>query len=428
MMLLIFLAVLFGTLLLYLPVGFCLAVSGVVLMSIMTGDITPANVAQNIVRGVDSVPLMAIPFFVLAGEVMNVGGISQRIVRFAKALLGHVRGGLGYTSVFASMLFAGISGSAIADTTAVGSILLPLMEEDGYEKDESTALIISAGTIGPIIPPSMPMIIFGCCASVSISKLFMGGIIPGLLIGLALMIMWMFHCKKRPEIYKKHKKATAKERFHALKEAIWAILLPVIILGGVLTGVCTATECGVVAVFYALFVGFFVYRELKPKHILPILISTVKSTASVMFVVGTATLAAYYITTAGIPGMLTETLLSISDNKFVVILLINILLLLVGCVMDLTPAILILAPILVPVITQLGYDPIWFGVVMVCNLCIGIITPPVGTVLYVGCGLSGLSMMEVVKPCLKFMAAMFICLMIISYIPELVMLIPNLMG
>jgi len=358
---------------------------------------------------------------------MNEGGISSRIVGFAKAFIGHVRGGLGYTVVLASMLFAGISGSAIADTTAVGSILLPLMEEEGYEKDQSTALLISSGTIGPVIPPSMPMIIYGCAASVSIAKLFMGGIIPGILIGLGLMSIWGFHCRRNPGVYVKSTKATWKERGHAFKEAIWAILLPVIIMGGVLTGVFTATECGVIAVAYALVVGGLIYRELKLKHILPILIRTVKSTSSVMFVVGTATLAAYYITTAQIPSMLTNALLSVSTNKYVIILLINILLLLVGCVMDLTPALLILIPILVPVITQLGLDPVWFGVVMVCNLCIGIITPPVGTVLYVGCGLSGLPMMKIVRPCLKFMAIMVVCLLLISYIPSLVMFIPNLM-
>ena len=428
MILVLFLAILFGSLLLYVPVGFCLALAGVVLMYVMTGDISSATVTQQIIKGVDSFPLMAIPFFVLAGEIMNEGGISSRIVGFAKAFIGHVRGGLGYPSVLASMLFAGISGSAVADTTAVGSIMLPLMESDGYERDESTALIISAGTIGPVIPPSMPMIIYGCCAGVSVAKLFLGGIIPGIIIGIGLMIIWSTHCRKNPTVYVKHKKATWRERGRALRSAIWAIFLPVIILGGVLTGVCTATECGVIAVAYALIIGGFVYRELKLKSLLPILVKTAKSTAAVMFVVGTATLAAYYITTAQIPDMLTRGLLAISTNKYVVILLINLLLLLVGCVMDLTPALLILAPILIPVVVELGLDPIWFGVVIVCNLCIGIITPPVGTVLYVGCGLSKLPMMQVVKPSLKYMAIMFVCLMIISYFPNLVMLIPNMIS
>ena len=428
MMLVLFLCVLFGTLLIFMPVAYCLAFAGIAHMYFLNnGNISAVNIAQNVCRGIDSFPLMAIPFFVLAGEIMNVGGISDKIVGFAKAFLGHVRGGLGYTTVLASMLFAGISGSAIADTSAVGSILLPMMEADGYEKDESTALIISAGTIGPVIPPSMPMIVYGTCASVSVAKLFMGGFIPGVLIGLALMVMWGLHCAARKDIYKKHEKSTWKERGTAVKEAIWAALLPVLIMGGVLSGIFTATECGAVCVFYALIVSIFVYKGLKPKHIIPILVNTVKSVSTVMFVVGTATLAAYYITTAQIPTMLTDALLSISSNKYIIILLINIMLLIIGCVMDLTPAILILAPILVPVITELGLDPIWFGVVMTCNLCIGLLTPPVGTVLYVGCGLSKLPMMKVAKPCFKFMGAMVIVLLLISYIPQIVMLIPNMM-
>ncbi len=427
-LLIVFLVILFAGLLLYLPVAYCLALAGVVLMYLTEGSITAAKVAMPIMRGINSFPLMAIPFFVLAGEIMNVGGISGRIVGFAKAFLGHIRGGLGYTTVLASMIFAGISGSAVADTTAVGSIMLPMMKQNGYEDDESTALIIAAGTIGPVIPPSMPMIIYGVCASVSVAKLFLGGFIPGVIIGLALMLIWTFHCKNNPDIYVKAEKATWRERGKATREAIWAILLPVIIMGGVLTGVFTATECGVVAVFYALIIGFFVYRELKPRHIPKIFGNAVRSTSVVMFVVGTATMAAYYITTAQIPTMLTNALLAISDNKYVIILLINILLLLVGCVMDLTPALLILAPILVPVVQQLGYDPVWFGVVMVCNLCIGIITPPVGTVLYVGCGLSGRPMMDIVKPALKYMAVMVVCLMLISYVPGLVMWLPSVAG
>ncbi|WP_141722878.1 TRAP transporter large permease [Cellulosilyticum sp. I15G10I2] len=427
-MLTIFLGVLFACLFTYLPVAFCLLVAGLVLMQMTTGSIIPAQVAQHMVRGVDSFPLMAIPFFCLAGELMNVGGISVRIVRFAKAFLGHVKGGLGYVTTVASMLFAGISGSAIADTTAIGSILLPIMEEEGYEKDEATALIIASGTIGPVIPPSMPMIIYGVIASVSVAKLFMGGIIPGILVGVGLMIVWTIRTRRRADIYRKGKKATWKERIQATKSAIWAIILPFVILGGVLSGVFTATEAGVVAVVYAVLVGFFGYKELKLKHIIPILQETAKSTASVMFVVGAATLAAYYITTAQIPAQLTHSLLSISTNPYVIMLLINILLLLVGCVMDLTPALLILAPILIPIVTSLGLSPIYFGVVMVCNLCIGIITPPVGTVLYVGCGLSKLSIAEVVKPSLPYIAVMVIVLFIITYCPGLIMYIPNLLG
>lgn len=427
-MLAIFLVVLFGLIVTYLPIAFCLLITAVVLMALLTGGVNASVLAQNVVRGMDNFPLMAIPFFVLAGELMNVGGISKRIVYFAKALIGHIRGGLGYVTVLASMLFAGISGSAIADTTAIGSIMLPIMEEEGYDKKKSTALIISAGTIGPVIPPSVPMILYGVVAGVSVAKLFEGGIIPGILIGLGLMTVWSLHTRKNKEKYIPSKRCSAKELWKATREAFWAVLLTVIILGGILGGVFTATEAGAVAVFYALIVGFFVYKELKLKDLIPILINAAKSTATVMFVVGTATAAAYFITTAQIPAMLTNLMLSISRNPYIIMLMINILLLLVGCVMDLTPALLILAPILLPIVTAAGLDPVYFGVVMVCNLCIGIITPPVGTVLYVGCSLSKLSMAELIRPALSFIAIMVVVLFIITYIPQLVLLIPSLVS
>ncbi len=421
-MLALFLGSLFFFIFMYVPIAFALILTSIALMYTLTGDVVGAMIAQNIVRGIDSFPLMAIPFFVLAGELMNVGGISKRIVYFARALLGFVKGGLGYVTVLSSMIFAGISGSAIADTTAIGSILLPIMEEEGYDKAKSTALVISAGTIGPVIPPSMPMILFGVISGVSIVKLFLGGIVPGVLIGVALMIMWFFHSKKMG--YKAGKRSTMKEIWEATKSAIWAILLPVIILGGILSGVFTPTEAAVVAVVYAILVGFWGYRELKIKHLLPIFVETAKSTSVVMFVCGAATIAGYYITTAQIPALLTNALLSISDNPWVVMVLINILLLLVGCVMDLTPALLILAPILLPIAVQMGFDPIYFGVVMVCNLCIGVITPPVGTVLYVGCGLSKLSMAKLVGPTLPFIGAMVVVLFLITFFPDLILWIP----
>ena len=424
-MLAIFLIVLFLLIFTYLPIAFCLLITAVVLMFLITGSVSPAVLTQSIVRGMDNFPLMAIPFFVLAGEIMSHGGISKRIVAFAKALLGHIRGGLGYVSVLASMLFAGISGSAIADTTAIGSIMLPMMEDEDYDKGTSTALIISAGTIGPIIPPSVPMILFGVVSGASIAKLFMGGIIPGVIIGLGLMFIWFMHTRKYKEKYAVSTSFSGKRLWKATKEAFWPLLLMVIIIVGILGGIFTATEAGVVAVMYALVLGF-IYRELKVKDLFPILIKSVKTTAVVMLVVGTATAASYFITTAQIPTQLTNTLLSISTNPYVVMLLINILMLLVGCVMDLTPALLILAPILTPIVTSMGFDPIYFGVVLVCNLCIGIITPPVGTVLYVGCGLSDMSMSELVKPTLPFLAMMIITLLIITYMPGLVMLIPNL--
>jgi len=426
-MLTAFLISLFGFIFLNVPVAFSLLLTTVVLMLLLQGHIDPLIIAQNVLRGIDNFPLMAIPFFVLAGEIMNVGGISQRIVVFAKALVGHVMGGLGYVTVIASMIFAGVSGSAIADTSAIGSILLPIMDKEGYDKPKSTALVAAAGCIGPIIPPSIPMIIFGVIGGVSIVKLFLGGIIPGILIGLGLMFMWYLHAKKHG--YHAGKRVTAGELFKATREAFWALILPLIILGGIVTGVYTPTEAAVIAVVYAFVVGMFVYRELKPSHLPHVLLQATKSTSVVLLVCGAATAAGYLITIAQIPEKLTTTLLFLSNNiPLLVIFWINVLLLLVGCVMDLTPALLILGPILLPIAVKFGFDPVYFGVVMVVNLCIGLITPPVGTVLYVVCGLSKLSMAQVTRPLLSFIAVMIAVLFLITYFPPAITAIPHMVG
>lgn len=424
-MLVVFLVCLFGFILLNVPIAFALILTTIALMIFQNG-ISPEIITQSLVRGIDSFPLMAIPFFILAGELMNVGGISKRIVLFSKSLLGHVTGGLGYVTVLASMLFAGVSGSAVADTTAIGSIMLPVMESQGYEKKKSVSLIAAAGCIGPIIPPSIPMIVLGVTASVSIVKLFLGGIVPGILIGLALMTVWYFHAKKHG--YKTDRRATAKELLHSTKEAVWALVLPLIILGGIVSGIYTPTEAAVIAVVYALLVGLFVYKELKIHHFKEIFVATAKGTATVMLVCGAATSAAYMIAVAKIPEMLVNALMSVSGNVLIVMLLINVLLLIVGCVMDLTPALLILVPILYPIAERFGLDPVYFGIVIVVNLCIGLITPPVGTVLFVGCGLSKLSMKDLTKPILGFIGVMIAVQLLITYVPGLIMFIPNALG
>lgn len=425
-MLVAFLVALFGFILLNIPIAFALIMTTVVLMLLSDGVSAPV-ITQSLIRGVDNFPLMAIPFFMLAGEIMNEGGISRRIVEFARSLVGHVTGGLGYVTVVASMIFAGVSGSAVADTSAIGSILYPIMEKEGYDKKKSAALIAAAGTIGPIIPPSIPMILFGVVGGVSIVKLFLGGIIPGILIGFGLMTMWYFHAKKMG--YKADGKASLREILHNGKKAFWALILPLIILGGIITGIYTPTEAGVIAVVYAALVGFFIYRELKLRSIPRLLVTSAKSTAVVLLLCGAATSAAYMITTAQVPALLTKTLLDLSGNNAIIgMLLINILLLLVGMVMDLTPALLILAPILLPIVTGFGLDPIYFGVVLVVNLCIGLITPPVGTVLYVACGLSKQSMGDLVKPILGFISIMVAVLFLITYVPELITFIPYAVG
>ena len=425
-MLTAFLSSLFSFILLNIPIAFSLILTTIVLM-VMSGELSSANIASSIYRGVDNFPLMAIPFFMLAGEIMNVGGMSKRIVNFANALVGHVTGGLGYVAVVASMIFAGVSGSAVADTSAIGSILLPIMKKEGYEVPRSTALISASGCIGPIIPPSIPMIIFGVIGGVSIVKLFLGGIVPGILIGVGLMIVWRFHAKKHG--YRVGARVTKAQFIAALKEASWALMLPVIILGGIVTGIYTPTEAAVVAVAYAFVIGLFVYRELRISEMPEIFFQAAKATAVVLLVCGAATAAGYMITTAQVPELLLKTLDKLAGGNVILAMFwINILLLIVGCVMDLTPALLILGPMLLPVAEGYGLDPVYFGVVMVVNLCIGLITPPVGNVLFVGCGLSKISMGEVVKPLLPFIGVMIVVLLLITYVPGLVTFIPNMVN
>lgn len=423
-MLALFLISLFGFILLNVPIAFALILTAMVLMMVI-GNVSAALMVQNIVRGIDNFPLMAIPFFLLAGEIMNSGGISSRIVKFAGAILGHVRGGLGYVTVLASMLFAGVSGSAVADTSAMGSLLYPVMKSEKYNEAKSAALFSAAGTIGPIIPPSIPMIIFGVIANVSIVRLFLGGIIPGVLIGFGLMIGWYVHSRKAG--YKAEGRFSLKKAFLAGADAFWALLLPLIILGGIISGVYTPTEAAVIAVVYAFFVSLFIYRELDLKKLPGLLINTARMTSVVMLVCGAAMAAAYLITTAQIPQLLSKTLLSLAgDNKYFLMFFINILLLMVGCVMDLTPALLILGPMLLPLAVNMGIDPVYFGVVMIVNLCIGLITPPVGNILYVGCGISKLSVAQLSKAIMPNIMIMVVTLIIITYVPGLITFIPNL--
>ena len=423
-MLSVFLIALFALVLMSVPVAFALLLTALIMMGLMHA-FSPTLLIQNMMRGVDNFPLMAIPFFILAGEIMNAGGISKRIVGFAKAAVGHVTGGLGYVTVVASMFFAGVSGSAVADTTAIGSILYPIMEKEGYNKEKSAALFSAAGCIGPIIPPSIPMIIYGVIGNVSIVKLFLSGIIPGVLIGVALMFGWYLYARKRN--YKAEGKFSIREVLVAAKNAFFAILLPIIILGGIIFGVYTPTEAGVISVVYAFVVSYFVYRELKLKEIPRLLMRAARSTAVVMLILATATAVAYYITIAQIPQLLSDTILAIAGNSHILIMLvINVLLLLVGCVMDLTPALLIMVPMLLPIAAHFGIDLVYLGCVMVVNLCIGLITPPVGNILYVGCSVSHLPMGKLARAILPNVLIMIAVLMLITYVPGLVTAIPNL--
>lgn len=422
-MLALFLVSLFSLIAVGIPIGMCLVGTAVVLGFFGPG-VSPQIITQGLVGGIDNFSLLAIPFFMLASEIMNKGGISSRIVGFANAIYGHGTGGIGYVAVLSSMIFAGVSGSAVADTTAVGSVILPIMKKDGYNVHKSTALVCASGCIGPIIPPSVPLIMYGVIAEVSIAKLFLGGIIPGVLIGVALMIAWYIYSRKHH--LRKSEKSTFRQILVATKSSIWALLLPFIIMGTIISGVVTPTEASVVAVVYAFVVAKFVYKELRIGDMPEILVSAAKDTSTIMLVVGGAMAAAYFITIAHIPELLSSAITSVTDNVYGVIFLINILLLLVGCVMDMGPSIIILTPILLPLVVSYGLSPIWFGVIMTVNLCIGLATPPVGNVLYAGCGLSKIEMADLSKAIFPFVIVMVVVLFLISYFPNLVLIIPNL--
>ena len=417
MTLTIFLGSLLGAMALGMPIAFALLVSGVALMFYL--DMFDAQIiAQNLISGADNVSLMAIPFFILAGELMNAGGISKRIVNLAMAFVGHIRGGLGYVAIIASVLFAGLSGSAVADTAALGAILIPMMVNAGYDRNRSTGLIAAGGIIAPVIPPSIPMIIFGITAGVSITKLFMAGIVPGLLIGAGLIFAWWLVI--RHANVKIFPRKTVKEKWIAMKEAVWALILPVILICGLRGGVFTPTEAGVVAAVYALLVGFVIYRELKWKDFAQVLVAAAKTSSVVMFLIAAAMVSAWLIAIANVPAAITDLLAPFMDNQLLLLIVINLLILLVGTAMDITPTILILTPVLMPIIQEAGIDPIYFGVLFVLNTSIGLLTPPVGSVLNVACGVGKIDMVNIMKGIWPFLLVEVLVLALLILFPSLV--------
>jgi len=420
-MLIIFLVALFGFLLIGVPVAFCLGLASLVMMGMQNFGYDV--LVQKMVSGIDSFPLLAVPFFMLAGEIMNTGGIAKRIINLSNALVGHITGGLGLVNIVASMFFGGISGSSVADTAAIGGLLIPAMTEDGYDADFSAAVTASSSTMGIVIPPSIPMILFGLISGVSVVKMFLGGIIPGILTGFSLLFLTYFISKKRN--YPKGDNFSILRVFRALKESIWAVFLPVIIIGGIISGYFTPTEAAVVSVVYALIVSLLIYKEMTIKDLPKILIDTGKTTGIVMLVAGTAMVVAWLLTIVRIPQTIATTILSISKNPFVVLLIINFFLLLVGSVMDLTPALLILGPVLLPVARAVGIDPVFFGVMMVMNLGIGLVTPPVGTILYISCGIAKISLERITKAMMPFLVTQVAILLLIIIFPQLVLWIPN---
>jgi tripartite ATP-independent transporter DctM subunit len=413
----IFLGSLLATMALGIPIAFALLACGVALMVHL--DMFDAQIlAQNIINGADSFPLLAVPFFMLAGEIMNVGGLSKRIVNLALACVGHIKGGLGYVAIIAACLLSALSGSAVADAAALTALLLPMMVKAGHDKVRSSGLIAASGIIGPVIPPSIGFVIFGVAANVSISKLFLAGIFPGLLIGTALWMTWWW--LGRREVIETPPRKSRAEIVKALRESVWALMLPIIILVGLRMGVFTPTEAAVVAAVYALFVAGVVYRELRFSQLAAIFVTAAKTTAVVMFLVAAAMVSAWLITVADLPSKVIGLLEPFIDNPTLLLIAIMLLCMVVGTAMDMTPTILILTPVLMPVIKAAGIDPIYFGVLFIINNSIGLITPPVGTVLNVVAGVGRLKMDEVTRGVLPFMLAEFVVMFLMVLFPPLV--------
>jgi TRAP-type transport system large permease protein len=414
----IFLVSLLAAMALGMPIAYALLVSGAALMLHM--NMFDAQIlAQNLINGADSFPLLAVPFFMLAGEIMNVGGLSRRIVNLALTLVGHLRGGLGYVTILAAVLMAALSGSAVADTAALAALLLPMMRRAGHDPARAGGLIASAGIIAPVIPPSIGFVIFGVAANLSIGKLFMAGIVPGILLGVAIAVTWFIVARKENIV--PPPKATGAERLAALKASTWALMLPVIVLVGLKMGVFTPTEAAVVAAVYALFVATVVYRELKLSQLREVFATAAKTTAVVMFLVAAAMVSAWLITVANLPAQLIGLLEPLLDSPTLLLVVIMLIVIAVGTAMDMTPTILILTPVLMPIVKAAGIDPIYFGVLFIINNAIGLITPPVGTVLNVVAGVGKMKMDDVTRGVVPFLLAQLLVLFLLVLFPQLVM-------
>ncbi len=418
MTVLVFLGALLGAMALGMPIAYALLVCGAALM-VHLNQFDAQILAQNLVNGADSFPLLAVPFFMLAGEIMNVGGLSKRIVNLALALVGHRRGGLGYVTILAAVMMAALSGSAVADTAALAALLLPMMRRAGHDPARAGGLIASAGIIAPVIPPSIGFVIFGVAANVSIGKLFMAGIVPGLMLAISIAIAWAIVAKR--ENITPPPKATTAERVAAFRESLWALFLPVIVLVGLKMGVFTPTEAAVVAAVYALFVATFVYRELNFSQVVTVFISAAKTTSVIMFLVAAAMVSAWLITIAQLPQQLTAMLEPFMGNQTLLLIIIMLIVIAVGTAMDMTPTILILTPVLMPIVKAAGIDPVYFGVLFIINNAIGLITPPVGTVLNVVAGVGKMKMDDVTRGVMPFMIAQLIVLFLLVLFPQLVL-------
>ena len=414
----VFVFSLLGAMALGMPIAFALLVCAAALM-LLQGGVDTTILSQKIIEGADSFPLLAIPFFMLAGEFMNAGGISKRIVNFALAFVGHIRGGLGIVAIVAAVIMAAISGSAAADAAALATMLIPMMRQAGYNVPRAAGLISAGGVIAPVLPPSIGMIMFGVVANVSIGKLFMAAIVPGLLMGVSLLVAWMIVARK--DDVKVLPRMPMRERAHVTLKSLWALIMPVGIVGGMKFGIFTPTEAAVVAAVYAFVVGMFVYRELKWNAIYPLVVTAAKTTAVVVFLIACALVSGWLITASDIPQQVSELLQPFVDSPILLMAIMMILVVIVGTALDFAPTLLILTPVLMPVVREAGIDPVYFGVLFIMNNAIGLITPPVGIVLNVVCGTAKLGMGELMKGLMPFLLAEVAVLFLLVLFPQIVL-------
>jgi tripartite ATP-independent transporter DctM subunit len=415
----------FVLLVINMPIAFALGIAAGV--TLLADDTLPINsIVTRAFVGVDSFTLLAIPFFIIAGELMNACGITERIVAFARSLVGHIRGGLAHVSIVSSMFFAGISGSATADASALGSMIIPAMKKNGFDADYAVAVNASSSAIGPIIPPSIMMVIYGSIANVSIAQLFLGGFVPGLVMGLGLMGVAYYIAKKRN--YPAPPRSELPPVAGSLREAAWALFMPIIILGGIFSGVFTATEAGVVAVAYAALVGTFVYKTLNFRIVGRLLVDAAVTTAAAMFLIAMASSFAWLLAWAGFGASVLNVLGGISNNPTIALLMILLFILILGLFIEGIPILIIFTPVLLPVVLGLGIDPVFFGVVLVMAVVIGSVTPPVGILTYISCSIGGITISQAIRGLLPFCAVLMAVLLICAVFPAIVMTVPALFG
>lgn len=417
---------LLALLLFSLPIGICLGLATMVVMVFVDGTPPMVLLARSVVTGADSFPLIAVPLFILAGDLMQHGGMSRRIVGFANALIGHIRGGLAYVNVLACVFFAAISGSSPATVAAIGSNMIPEMEKVGYTRHFSGALTASSGMIGVMIPPSIPFIIYGVTAEVSIGKLFLAGVVPGILFALMFMLVARILLRNDKSVQESTMTFSGSGVWESFRSSIWALLVPGIILGGIYSGIFTPTEAGAVAVVYAVIIGIFVYRDITFTDLPSILALSAKTSGTILVLVIMATAFGRLITLARIPVELAALITSLSDNPVIILLLINLLLLFIGMFMETISSIIIMTPILLPVATAIGVDPIVFGVILTVNLAIGFCTPPLGVNLFVASSISKVSIEQLSKAILPFFVGMLVLLMLVTYVPAISLALPSL--